>query len=509
MIARSFAPFLLALVVAGCTKNADSDAPSCKNGFRNQCIDDVAVGSSFACARLADRTAWCWGRNDQGQLGYATTDVCPEDIGGGKTRAIACHTFPFQVSGLTDVVALASGNAFSCAALGDGSVRCWGANASGQLGNGKTVTSQSPVVVEGLGKVTQLAVGSTHACALVEGKVWCWGGNDRRQLGGDTGTTCPRDGSSIPCSTKPVAVAGLSNVTALTAGGGHSCALGSDGMVTCWGDNTWGQLGGATAGDGPPSMPGDPGDGGVDAEPFDAGPPGSARVKVLLAPSRPLTSAVAVSAGADHTCVLRDGGDVLCWGRADHGELGAAPPAGAAIGCPGPCSALALVVPGIPPVVEPKPDAGSDADADASAPVDATASTDAAAATDAVADVAEDSFDATPTNLGTFGRAIASGEGYACLRLGDGTVRCWGSDTVGQLGDGRTTSAARPATLVIATPGAAADNPLLGVEKVRAGVSSACAVMNDSSLRCWGSNREGALGVGHFTPQQGPVPVSW
>jgi len=506
VIARALVPLLLGLALVGCDKGSANEAPSCKGGFRNQCIDDVAVGSSFGCARLADRSVWCWGRNDQGQLGYATTDVCPEDLGGGKTRAIACHTFPFRVTGLADVVALDSGDAFNCAALGDGSVRCWGANSSGQLGNGKTVTSQSPAVVDGLSKVSELAVGSAHACALAEGQVWCWGANDRGQLGGETKATCARESGSIACSTKPVQVFGLSNVIALSAGGAHTCALANDGMVTCWGDNTWGQLGGATAGDGPPSMPGDPDAGDPDAA-VDAGPPGSARVKVLLEPSRPLTSVKAIAAGAQHTCVLRDGGDVFCWGRADHGELGAEPPAGAAIGCPGPCSALARLVPGLPPVVEPPPDAGVDATVTGD---DASVSEVGEDALDAsVSDAAEDAFDAAPTNIGTYGRFVTSGDSFSCVRLGDGTVRCWGADTVGQLGDGRTTSAARPATLVIATPGAASDNPLLNVARVRAGVTSTCAIMSDNSLRCWGSNLKGALGVGHFTPQQGPVPVSW
>src|SRR5438105_759441 len=125
-----------AFSAAGCNRSADAEpeAPTCGTGFRSQCIVDVSVGASFGCA----------------VLGYPTTDLCPEDIGGGKTKSVACHTFPFRVVGLDGATAIASGDAFSCAVLTDGSVRCWGGNAVGELGNGATVTSQSPVQVGAL-----------------------------------------------------------------------------------------------------------------------------------------------------------------------------------------------------------------------------------------------------------------------------------------------------------------------------------------------------------------------
>src|SRR5262249_48033185 len=222
----------------------------------------------------------------------------------------------------------------------------------------------------------------------------------------------------------------------------------------------------------------------------------------------------------------RDGGAVYCWGRDDHDELGAPPPGSGAVGCPDPCSTLAIAVPGLPSTT-PDVDAGADAHADAavdasseSGPTpDADPESGPDASTDAVADAKPDAakdgaIDTTPAPdtappRGGFGRVLTSGYAFSCVRIDDGTVRCWGTDGVGQLGDGRTTSDPSGAVLVIASPGAASNNPLQGVSTVRPGSTSACAVMSDMSLRCWGSNQGGALGVGHFTPQQGPVPVSW
>lgn len=508
-------------LLAGCSKTEATDAPKCKNGIRNQCIDEAAIGSQFGCALLADRTVWCWGRNDQGQLGYNTTDLCPEDIGGGKTRAVACHTFPFQVPGLEGVTAVASGEAFSCAILGDGTVRCWGGNAEGELGNGKNVTSQTPVQVDGVTHATALALGTHHACAIADGRVVCWGANDHGQLGMTSTTRCKVDnGVEIDCATHATPL-DLTNVVSLSAGNQHTCALTSEQKVVCWGANDWGQLGIGTAGIPAPIDPddagsgddaaadGDPNDGGdaaVDADPN--------RSSVQTGPMATLSNVVSISAGAFHTCALRDGGDVLCWGRDDHDELGGPPPATGAMGCPGLCSAFAAAVPDLPKTIDAPEDAGADASSDAStddATVEETSADDASTDETAVDSAIVDTSVATDSGppQGVYGRVLSSGDSYSCLRIGDGTVRCWGADTVGQLGDGRTTNDPRPVTLVIAAPGAASNNPLQGATRVRAGSSSACAIMSDDSLRCWGTNQNGALGVGHFTPQQGPVPVSW
>lgn len=104
---------------------------------------------------------------------------------------------------------------------------------------------------------------------------------------------------------------------------------------------------------------------------------------------------------------------------------------------------------------------------------------------------------------------VAAGEHFSCSLHDDGTVRCWGDDSLGQLGDGQRGRDPQGPVMVIATPGAAPTNPLQRVAEIAGGVDTACALLTDGSLRCWGSNRSGALGIGSTGVQSGPVPVSW
>jgi lysophospholipase L1-like esterase len=183
------------------------------------------------------------------------------------------------------ITALALGRDHSCAVAG-GVVQCWGGGDRGQLGDGSTTSRSTPAPVGGVsGGVTALAAGRDHTCALAGGRVACWGANDRGQLG--DGTTADR--------LEAVSSAGLpAGVTALAAGDGHTCAASSSG-VHCWGDGREGQLDGSLRdrpSPRPVAVPGVPGD------------------VTLLA------------AGADHTCAVRAGNRVVCWGDNDFGQLG-------------------------------------------------------------------------------------------------------------------------------------------------------------------------------------------
>ena len=123
----------------------------------------------------------------------------------------------------------------------DGTVRCWGENDFGQLGNGTTAASTTPVQVAGIAGALNVSAGWRHTCALLgDGTVQCWGQNQFAQLG--DGTTTSR--------TTPVPVSAVAGAVAVTAGWWHhSCALLGDGTVRCWGDNQWGQLGNGTTTD--------------------------------------------------------------------------------------------------------------------------------------------------------------------------------------------------------------------------------------------------------------------
>jgi alpha-tubulin suppressor-like RCC1 family protein len=230
----------------------------------------IAAGAEHTCAVVAGSVK-CWGANLSGQLGDG---------------ANANRNVPVAVSGLAlPVVYVAAGGSHTCALSTRGSVKCWGANFAGQLGDGTTVNRSLPVDVAGLPSgVTALAAGAEHTCALVAGEVRCWGANFAGQLG--DGTNANRD--------TPTVVATLPYpATAIAAGGSHTCAMLASGQVKCWGSNFSGQLG-----DGTNTNRNAP----VDVVGLSWG-------------------VSAVAAGSEHTCALVAGG-TRCWGANFSGQLG-------------------------------------------------------------------------------------------------------------------------------------------------------------------------------------------
>jgi len=237
----------------------------------------VVTGDSHTCALLGDGTVQCWGVGDSGQRGDGTFNNI--------------STVPVAVVGLSNAVAVAARGYHSCALLGDGTVRCWGRNADGQLGDGTVADpatgppgSSTPVQVSGITGAAAVIAGGYHTCALfADGTAQCWGRNDDGQLGDGTFTR----------SSTPVRVGGLTGAAAVTGGFYHTCALLGDGTVQCWGRNAEGQLGdGSSIG--------------------------------TRAPTRVIgiTGALAVSGGFQHTCALLSDGTVQCWGRNAEGQLG-------------------------------------------------------------------------------------------------------------------------------------------------------------------------------------------
>jgi alpha-tubulin suppressor-like RCC1 family protein len=199
-----------------------SDVPVLVDGLSN-IVSITAAHSRHTCALLDDRTVWCWGANDFGQLG--------DGAGDGLDNPTAV-----QVSGLSNVTQIDTGAHHTCAVREDGTVWCWGSNFEGALGDGTAVqVRETPVQVVGITTAVSVAAAYSPSCAVLEdGTAWCWGKNGDGQLG---------HGGTEAFSTVPVQVSGLATVTAVTAGEGHACALLEDTSAWCWGDNSDSQLG--------------------------------------------------------------------------------------------------------------------------------------------------------------------------------------------------------------------------------------------------------------------------
>lgn len=332
-------------------------------------VVQVSAGALHSCAVRRSGTVACWGENDDGRLG---------DLGASIGRS------PTEVRDLTNVVQVSVGGDHACAARADGTAACWGKNVYGEVGVDRAQDYESPIEIEAIANARAFAVGDTHSCFLDStGAVSCFGANDFGQLGASGSAT------SIPQR-----VIGLTSVSALAAGAAHSCALVA-GEVWCWGKNDRGQLGN-------------------DSTASSARP-----VRVAG-----ITAATAISLGKAHSCALLERGNLSCWGAGDFGQLG----------------------------------------------------------TGALEDAHTARSISTAANL----RQVALGRHHTCVVDNNGQVFCWGRNERQQLG--------REALLSSLSP-----RPVSGVSELdglSAGAKHVCARSRFGDLSCWGDNSQGQLGNG-------------
>ena len=199
-------------------------------------IVQLATGLRSSAALLADGSLWTWGQDNVGQLGYGTN--------GGLI------TTPTRVPGLSNVIQVAlSDEGSGYAVESDGSVWAWGDNSNGQLGNGSTTSTSTPVRVPLLTGIREVAAGGYYALARTsDGNVWSWGLNSHGELG---------DGTTLNESL-PEPVPGLAGIGQVASGGAESFAVRADGTLYSWGSNNFGQLGNGTTMDShsPAAVPG-------------------------------------------------------------------------------------------------------------------------------------------------------------------------------------------------------------------------------------------------------------
>ncbi len=522
----------------------------------------VVAGQDHACA-LSGGNVYCWGLNSSGQLGNNLTT-----------------TSEIPVKALMPVAAteIAANGTTNCALTAAGAVYCWGGNSYGQVGNDTSTTALAPAQVHGvnnggtLSNITSLAVGSLHACALsTYGNVYCWGYNYYGSVGSPLAAT-GGNVNSVPFEVQggaQTSQAYLSNVTAITAGNAHTCAI-SGGNVYCWGYDDYGQLGNNTANNA------------VNAAPIEVlGTSGTGA----------LGGIVALTAGPAHTCALSSAGNVYCWGYNNVGQLGngttansyypvevkgvggsgvlsgitgiasnggngetCAVDSSANVYCWGTNTYQDLGTPGYtlsdtlvpievsatidwapaPTISSISPSSGSNAGGYSATITGtgflagATVTIGGLAVTGATLSGSTSISFAVPAGMGSVSVVVTNpdsqvaqltggfaynamiavgGDSFACA-TNNGNVFCWGNNPYGELGNGATSSASGGTAYTEVLAGAQGGTYLSGIDSISLGVDHSCGVSSTGSVYCWGYNNDGQLGNGTVTNSSTPVKVN-
>ncbi|MDT4953778.1 MAG: hypothetical protein QOJ02_1916 [Acidobacteriota bacterium] len=352
-------------------------------------VTAIAAGQSHSLA-LKETEVWAWGDNSQGQLGNGTTNG---------------SSYPVLVSNLFSVRNIAAGGNHNVALKNDGTVWTWGDNRAGQLGDGTNVPSRNtPVQVRGLTNVIDIAAGEGHTLALKsDSTIWAWGSNSAGQLGIGSSDDNPHP---VPVQVGTV----VPGITRIMAGGDCSFAIVYGGATWAWGANSYGKLGDGTS--------------------------DTMRTSPTLVAGT--TNIRAISARSNHVIALRNDNSIWTWGINDFGQLGL-----------GASDALAHPTP------------------------------------------------SQVTNLAA--ASAAAGGGHTLISQLGGPVWVWGKNYYGQLGTGSADTNPHPTPVALPS--------LTNVAAVAAGNEHSLALLSNGTIRAWGNNSSGQLGDGTLTPRSSPVAV--
>ena len=343
-------------------------------------VTDITAGKSHSCALISGGTVKCWGHNGDGAAGLGDD---PPYVGGGSP-GMGDDLDAVNLGTNRTAVAIAGARSHNCALLNDGTVKCWGYNYYGQLGQGHTnsigraaddMGDNLTAIDLGTNK-TAVAIdaGDSHTCAVLnDGTVKCWGSGYSGKLGqpggGHNGSFIGDEADEMGDNLSAIDLGTGRTATAIAAGNFHTVALLDNGTVKAWGRNNYGQLGqGNTTqiGDGADEM-------------------GDNLSAVDLGTGR---TATAIAAGAYHTGALLDNGTVKFWGYNSYGECGQ----------------------------------GN---------------------TTQIGDGSNemgDNLSAVDLGTGRTATAIAGGYHSTIVRLDDGTIKAWGYNRYGELGQGNKTT---------------------------------------------------------------------
>lgn len=431
----------------------------------------ITAGESHSCALTAAGEAWCWGSTIRDALGAP----------GGYDGA------PIRVSGNHRFSSISAAQSHTCAIDLQGAAWCWGEGTFGRTGRVDEASSTTPALVDGQGAVfTEVTAGDYHSCAINSaGSAWCWGSEEYARLGNTLTTWVDQ----------PTAIAGTSGFTEIDATEYRTCALRNNGAVYCWG-------------------------------PFAAGVTGATSAAMPTAVSAP-RAFVSVTSGARHACALEGDGSAWCWGNGADGKLGAGSTtssstpvrAGSALtftqlsaGFNHNCGIVSgqgafCWGDGAQNVL------GNGSTNDVSTPTFVTGS---AAFTQAAAGhthscalnsggqafcwgydfygalglgVYGGSATPAPTNTGVRFTSLAAGDGLTCARTAASAGYCWGINLSGRRGfaTGIPQDAGFSPTVL---PGGQ-----LWTALAKGGEQHNCGITAGSTLRCWGGNEEGQLGI--------------